>query len=124
MSAEGPEPASGRSVCGEFPGVSEERRIALERFLAKRPELVPYASNLLRRPDIAPLAVEMLLKFEEFEVEERTRRETAPKARRSAGTGRGNAWLDHVAALSGDDMRRLAVELDNETGRNRGIGDR
>ncbi|MFF4502695.1 hypothetical protein [Streptomyces sp. NPDC001401] len=124
MSAEGPEPASDRSVGGQFAEVPEERRIAVERFLAKRPELVPYASNLLRRPDIAPLAVEMLLKFEEFEAEERARRETAPKAPRSASSGRGNAWLDYVAALSGDDMRRLAVELDGEISQHRDIGDR
>lgn len=42
------------------------------------------AGNLLRRPDIVPLAVEMLLKFEEFAVEERTPRETTPEAPRSA----------------------------------------
>ncbi|MFI8076252.1 hypothetical protein ACIF85_47270 [Streptomyces sp. NPDC086033] len=124
MSAEGPEPASGRTVYGQFPGVPEERRIAVEQFLAKRPELVPYAGNLLRRPDIAPLAVEMLLKFEEFEAEERTRRETASKTPRSAGTGRGNAWLDYVAALSGDDMRRLATELDSEISQRRDITNR
>ena len=124
MSDEDAESASDRSVCGQFPGVPEERRIALERFLAKRPELVSYASNLVRRPDIAPLAVEMLLKFEEFEAEERTRRETAREAPRSAGTGRGNAWLDRVAALAGDDLRRLAVELDSETGRHHDIADR
>ncbi|MYS92281.1 MULTISPECIES: hypothetical protein [Streptomyces] len=104
----------------QFPEIPEERQIAVERFLAKRPELVPYASNLLRRPDIAPLAVEMLL---EFEAEERTRREPAPKAPRSAGTGRGNGWMDYVAALSGDDIRRLAVELDSEISQHRDIAD-
>lgn len=84
---------------------------------------MPYAGNLLCRPDIAPLAVEMLLKFEEFEAEDRTRREAAPKTPRSAGTGRGNAWLDHVAALSGADIRRLAVELDSESSRHRDIAE-
>jgi hypothetical protein len=124
MSAEGPKSAADRTGCGQFPEVPEERRIAVEQFLAKRPELVPYASNLLRRPDIAPLAVEMLLKFEEFEAEERTRRETAPKTPKSAGTGRGNAWLDYVAALSGDDIRRLTVELDSKISQHRDIPDR
>jgi hypothetical protein len=66
----------------------------------------------------------MLLKFEEFEAEERTRRETAPKTPRSVASGRGNAWMDHVAALSGDDIRRLAVELDSEISRHRDITDR
>jgi hypothetical protein len=122
MSADGPEPPSDRTLCGQFPEIPEERRIAVERFLATRPELVPYASNLLRRPDIAPLAVEMLLKFEGFEAEERTRRESAPKTPRSAG--RGNAWLDYVAALSGEDMRRLAVELDSEISQHRDVTDR
>ncbi|MDI5910748.1 MULTISPECIES: hypothetical protein [Streptomyces] len=124
MSAEGPKPASGRTGCGQFPEVPEERRIAVEQFLAERPELVPYASNLLRRPDIAPLAVEMLLKFAEFEAEERTQRETAPKTPRSAGTGRGNTWLDYVDALSGDDIRRLAVELDRGISQHRDTTDR
>jgi hypothetical protein len=123
MSVDRPEPASDRPVCDQFPEIPEERRIAVERFLTKRPELVPYASNLLRRPGIAPLAVEMLLKFAEFEAEERTRRETAPKAPRSAGTGRGNAWLDYVAALSGADIRRLAVELDSESSQHRDIAE-
>ncbi|MGW1746982.1 hypothetical protein ACWCRD_15515 [Streptomyces sp. NPDC002092] len=59
MSAEGPEAASGRSARGQFPEVPEERRIALERFLARRPELVLHGGNLLRRPDITPLAVEI-----------------------------------------------------------------
>ncbi|WP_406436966.1 hypothetical protein OHB14_60645 [Streptomyces sp. NBC_01613] len=123
MSADGPEPAFDRTLCGQFPEIPEERRIAVERFLTKRPELVPYASNLLRRPDIAPLAVEMLLKFEEFEAEERTRRETVPEAPRSASSGRGNAWLDYVAVLSGDDIRRLAVELDSEISQHRDISE-
>ncbi|MFC4470626.1 hypothetical protein ACFPH6_40075 [Streptomyces xiangluensis] len=123
MSADGLESASNRTVCGQFPEITEDRRIAVERFLAKRPELVPYASNLLQRPDIAPLAVDMLLKFEEFESEERTRRETAPKAPRAAGTGRRNAWLDHVAALSSGDLRRLAVELDSGIGQHRDVAD-
>lgn len=123
MSADGPEPARGRTVCGQFPEIPEDRRIAVERFLAKRPELVPYAGNLLQRPDIAPLAVDMLLKFEEFEAEEQTRRETPPEARRAAGTDRRHAWLDHVAALPADDLRRLAVELDNGIGRHRDVAD-
>ncbi|MEU9371741.1 hypothetical protein AB0D71_45460 [Streptomyces avermitilis] len=76
------------------------------------------------RPDIAPLAVEMLLKFEEFEAEERTRRETVPETPKSAGTGRGNTWLDCVAVLSGDDIRRLAVELDSEISQHHDIADR
>ncbi|NUR03019.1 MAG: hypothetical protein HOY79_42855 [Streptomyces sp.] len=40
---------SSDAVRGQFPGAPEERRIALERFLARRPELMPYAGNLLRR---------------------------------------------------------------------------
>jgi hypothetical protein len=39
--AEGSKPASGRTGCGQFPEVPEERGIAVEQFLAKRPELVP-----------------------------------------------------------------------------------
>lgn len=116
MSADGVEPARDRTVCGQFPEIPEDRRIAVEQFLAKRPELVPYASNLLQRPDIASLAVDMLLKFEEFEAEERTRRETVPEAPRTADTGGQNAWLNHVAALSADDLQRLAVELDSGIG--------
>ena len=116
MSADGVESAWDRTVCGQFPEIPEDRRIAVERFLARRPELVPYASNLLQRPDIAPLAVDMLLKFEEFEAEERTRRETVPEAPRAADTDRQNAWLNQVAALSAGDLQRLAVELDREIG--------
>ena len=123
MSADGLESASDRTVCGQFPEIPEDRRIAVERFLAKRPELVPYASNLLQRSDIAPLAVDMLLNFEEFESEERARRETAPKVPRAADTGRRNAWLDHVAALSGDDLLRLAGELDSGIGQHRDVAD-
>ncbi|WP_405526395.1 hypothetical protein OG426_28860 [Streptomyces canus] len=123
MSADGLESASDRTVCGQFPEIPEDRRIAVERFLAKRPELVPYASNLLQRPDIAPLAVDMLLKFEEFEAEERTRREAAAKTQTAADTGARIAWLDHVAALSADDLRRLAVELDSGIGQHRDVAD-
>ncbi|MER6162834.1 hypothetical protein ABT147_46455 [Streptomyces sp. NPDC001868] len=123
MSADGLESASNRTVCGQFPELPQDRRIEVERFLAKRPELVPYASNLLQRPDVAPLAVDMLLKFEEFESEERTRHETAPKAPGAAGTDRRNAWLDHVAALSSGGLRRLAVELDSGVGQHRDVAD-
>ncbi|GAA3834177.1 hypothetical protein GCM10022403_078810 [Streptomyces coacervatus] len=123
MSADGLEAAAARTVFGPFPEIPEDRRIAVERFLAKRPELVPYARNLLQRPDIAPLAVDMLLKFEEFEAEEQTRREIPPKAPKAVGTGRRNAWLDHVAALPADDLRRLAVELDSGIGQHSDLAD-
>ncbi|WP_330262280.1 hypothetical protein [Streptomyces griseorubiginosus] len=112
MSADGVESTRDRSVRGQFPEIPEHRRIAVERFLAERPELVPYAGNLLRRADIAPLAVEMLLKFEEFEAEERVRRETVLEAPRPVRTGEPDAWLKHVGALSADQLQRLAAELD------------
>jgi hypothetical protein len=53
-------PGHATPACGWFPETPEERRLAVDRFLAERPQFVPYAGNLLQRPDIAPLAVDML----------------------------------------------------------------
>ncbi|MDX3638438.1 hypothetical protein [Streptomyces sp. MB09-02B] len=99
---------------GESP---EERRAAVDLYLAERPELAAFAGNILRWPALESAAVDMLLGFRDFEEQGRGEPEkTGPEnpAQDPDDSAKSSEAQQRYSARGRHGLSRLAAEIDAE----------